>query len=443
VTVTACAPSCNSASATTLTISPGLYLRNWRSSQSTGAFWATTTAQQQGVEDLSMDLSALTGTSTVILMNCNQCWVKGIRSLWAARSHIMFYTCAHCEVRDSYFFESTSHNSVSYGMEIDLGSDNLIVNNICQRVTDSCPNSNGGGTGNVAAYNFAVADIFNGTHWFQPSDYEHSSGQSFWLREGNISLGLDADDVHGTHMLTTAWRNRFAGWQSAGCGGLPGDGCTSDTTAVIMFGASRYFNFVGNVAGMPGFHTNYINLAPAGNQNLSVYYLGGTHGGVFCANPTCSSTVSTFDPLTQTSILLWGNWDNVNNAVRFQSSEVPSSLADTTGSPSIYANAVPATQTIPASLLYTAVPSWWGSLPWPGVGPDVVGGNVGLCAGGTYDKSQATQVSQCSGGGTLTTAFGGHVNANPAMRCALQIMGMAPDGTGGPPPFNRVTCYGP
>jgi hypothetical protein len=48
---------------------------------------------------------------------------------------------------------------------------------------------------------------------------------------------------------------------------------------------------------------------------------------------------------------------------------------------------------LPASFYKSSKPSWFGSVPWPAIGPDVTGGNV--------DAS----------------VLGGHVNANPAEVC--------------------------
>jgi hypothetical protein len=424
VLVTACSPSCNNSGSTVLTISPGLYMNNWSGSKSPGAWWANTTAYRRGVENLSADLSnAQPGTSTAVVMNCYQCWVRGIRSIMAARNHIYLYSSAHSEIRDNYFYQSTSHGSVSYGIEsVGGSSDNLIENNITQQVTDSTPNNNGGGAGNVAAYNLALDDIYGAQGWMQPSDYEHAAGYNFWLREGNISIGFEADDVHGTHHFTTLFRNWFKGWQNS-CGG---GACTAQTTPIHLYAASRYFNVVGNVLGWPGYHSNYTCSAPSGScdGNVSIYSLGFTaNGGTgFCTTSNCSSH-GNYDPLTVNSIMRWGNYDVVNNATRFVNTEAASSFADTTGNPSIYANIAPSGQTLPASLVHSSKPSWWGNMPWPAIGPDVTGGTV------------------TAGSGPAST-LGGHVYMNPAMQCYTNVMGGPADGSGSVLSFNADNCYG-
>lgn len=419
-----------------------------------------------GVRNLSADLTHTTGgTSTVVVFNCYECWIQGIRSIDAARNHFYLYVAARNIVRDNYIYQNTNHLAESYGIESYwAGSDDLIENNICQQVTDSCPSNTGGGAGNVASYNFAIMDIFGGTNWFQPSDFEHATGYGYWLREGNVALGLELDQIHGTHNFTTAFRNRYSGWQSAGCDdGAALNQCAGNTSAVLLFAASRYMNLIGNVWGQAGYDTNYKCLGAASQtcgQNQSVLYIGaspnGYGTGVFCANAACTSTTSSYDPLTINSLMLWGNWDNVTNAVRWcgnssdpgwsttcsSTSEIPSGFGDKTGTLSTYVNPVPSSTDLPASFVYSSKPSWWGSLRWPGIGPDVTGGNMGICSGGTYANSYVTSGSQCTGGGTMVTAFGGHANANPAMNCYLNVMNGTPDGTGNVLPFDANSCYG-
>jgi len=107
----------------------------------------------------------------------------------------------------------------------------------------------------------------------------------------------------------------------------------------------------------------------------------------------------------------WGNYDVVHAATQWSNGEVPSGLIDG------YANSVPSSESLPASFWTHTKPAWWGSLPWPGIGPDVAGGNV--------------------------PGVGGHVYLNPAANCYLTTMSGPVDGTGSVLTFNANTCYGP
>ena len=111
----------------------------------------------------------------------------------------------------------------------------------------------------------------------------------------------------------------------------------------------------------------------------------------------------------------WGNYDTVNNAARFVASEVPTGL-------SLYANPLPGSQVLPASLRLVSRPGFWatpwGTPPWPAIGPDVSGGNV--------------------------PGLGGHANNIPAQLCYAN----SPIDSGYPGAadrgvllFNATRCY--
>jgi hypothetical protein len=213
---------------------------------------------------------------------------------------------------------------------------------------------------------------------------------------------------------------------------------------LLLDAYNRYNNLVGNVLGTAGYHTLY--QSDNGGQNQFAIYIIGS------GNWATSPVVPT-DPIVATTLLRWGNYDVASNAVRFcasghtgyastcaSTSEVPSGI-------SVYPNSVPSIgdtaagqSAMPASFYLSAKPSWWGSMPWPSIGPDVSGGNIGQCSGGTYNKVVALSSSQCTGG-TLVAGLAGHANSNPAMACYLNTMGGPPDGSGRALAFSAASCY--
>ena len=308
-------------SGNTVTISPGLYMPNWRSGQTPGAWWASTTIQNSGIENLSIDNTNNGDHIAIELDNAANCWVSGVRSLYAGRSHVQLQDVSHATVQNSYFYQSQSHATVSYGVEYTVASDSLVQNNIFQQVTDSEPSNTGGSEGNVSAYNFDVNSIYTAAGWMQASTYEHASGNAFDLWEGNIATGHTADQIHGTHHFETLFRNRFRGWQQS----CDGSACTAQTIAIQLYSGSRYFNVVGNVLGQTGYHTNYNcnaqSTASCSSAETSVYVLGytGNGGGTssslsgYCTSPSCSST-SYYDPQVGNYLFRWGNYDVVNGS---------------------------------------------------------------------------------------------------------------------------------
>jgi hypothetical protein len=378
---------------TTVTFTPGLYMPNWRPSQSPGAWWDSNPVSGVGIENLS--IAHASGNLNIILIsNCSNCWVKGVRSIKPDRSHVSIWTSAHITVRDSYFYLTANAVSQSYGVETFAASDMLEENNIFQQV--AAPQMfNSDCEGCVAGYNFAINDYFGlSTNWLQQSMNFHSSVQLVLL-EGCVSSGLYSDRFHGTAHFATLFRNRFDGFQKNGI-----NTTTTHTNPVILYPLSRYFNIIGNVLGSTARpHTNYEDTANNSPNPDQTIYLNGT-GASFVAD----------DPKTGQTLMRWGNYDVVNAAVRFVNAEVPSGLSQ-------FANPVPANQNLPASFYRSSKPSWWpAAKQWPPIGPDVTGGNI--------------------------SGVGGHAFTIPSQDCYSNLMGGLPDGSGSVLSFNASNCYG-
>ena len=350
-----------------VTISPGLYIPNWRIAQNPGAWWSDAVVSGDGIEDLSIDHAGSGAKSGIELYNAYQCWVKGVRDINSNRNHVWFFLATHSVVRDSYFYGTQNSIYLSYGVELFMGCDNLVENNIFQHIVSPMI-TNGCGSGTVWGYNYAVDDYYSASRSWQMAGIAlHAAGTDMMLYEGNDCTGFLGDYIHGTHNLTTVFRNQLIGWET---------GMVKQTIPVQLYCFSRYFNFIGNVLGKPGYHRRYEDLPPNGaDGDVSIFTLGwsGNGGGV---------SVLKNDPIAASTAMRWGNYDTVTGGPRWESSEVPSGIGQ-------LANQVPVTHTLPPSFYLSAKPSWWGSIPWPAVGPDVAGG----------------------------TDLTGHVYANPAEVC--------------------------
>jgi hypothetical protein len=374
----------------TYTITPGLYAPNWNGTLSTGAWWVRM-IQLAGIEDLSVNHDGAAGEiNGIFLYGAINCWVKGVRSVNSNRDHVQLCVSAHNTVTDCYFYGTQHGLTQSYGVEIYLGSDNCVVNNIFQHVT--APQMLQLGCGNVEAYNFSINDFENASADFlYGSATDHNEGNEYDLFEGNDGSMFGADLFHGTGGMNTLFRNRFTGWEA---------GKKNNLIPVRLDSYKRYCNIVGNVLGTPGITTKYQTAAPYGSG--SVYSLG---------NGNSNGTVSIpADPLVPATTLRWGNYDVVNDSARWEASEVPGGIAK-------YANPVPANRTLPASFFLSAKPGWWPSgIAWPPIGPDVTGGNISNLAG--------------------------HANRIPACNCYANVMKGPADGSGDPLSFNAFDCYG-
>lgn len=343
-----------SVSGNDVTLARGLRMPNWDSGKTPQALWITAAPISYcGIEHLTIDCESNDNYRGIIIMHARDCWVKGVKSRFSGRNHVACWVALNCEVRGNHFFEGRSHSDQSYGIELMDASDCLAENNIIVRVTAPMQVA-GAATGSVLAYNFSDLDTYSTASWMQPSSYFHAAGSGYVLHEGNHGAGFIADQVHGPSFMVTAFRNNWEGWES---------GKTSQTIPVHIYAPSRYFNIIGNVLGRSGYHAYYESAASSGtNSYTSIYVLGWGGNG--------SSGTVTDDSFVKASMMRWGNYDVVSDAVRWESSEVPSSI---TGS---YDNAVPSSQTLPNSFFHSAKPGYFGSVPWPAIGPDVSSGDI-------------------------------------------------------------------
>ena len=424
----------------TVTISPGVYFNNIRSSQKPGAWWATSNVTHEGIENLTLDHSTDTASNIGQLMIwCNQCWFQNNRSLYGLENHTDAISAFQPVFQNNYFYGSQHAGSESYCVQMEEVSAGLVQNNIMQNVTS--PDIKDAVTGTVSAYNFTP--YINFGNYMQGLYASHNSGSAFNLLEGNATTEFLADDIWGTSNLITIFRNHADGWQP---------GYTMQTYPFSINAGMRGVNIIGNVLGEPGYATQYqayatsttagvysvlhggATSAGSGNINQSIYEVGWTDTsglGVCTPNPVC-------DPLSWSTLMRWGNYDVVNGTVIWDSKEAaPASV------PYINANPAPASETLPCSfyLNCSTKPSWFGSIPFPPYGPDVSGGSTGICTSGTYRGLWVTNSSQCAGGSYTASAWGGHANANPAQVCYLTVMNGPPDGSGGVLTYNPNACY--
>ena len=383
-------------SGNTVTIAQGLYMPNWNSAQSPGAWWATTLAQSVGIEDLSIDNRTAGAGSVTIFNNAYNCWMINIASLGGgSRSHVDMQYSPNITVMNSYFWGSNGAN-LSYGVEPWMAGNELVENNIFQHVTT--PMLIGAESGSVWAYNYAIDEYTTNPSWLYPSSMDHDPGTMMDLFEGNVMPSAMEDTIHGSHAMETYFRNRLIGIDTA-------NSQTLQTSAFLLESFSRFANFIGNVLGTSGYHNNYQTLGGGSTANCdkSIYNLG--WGGTECASGGINN-----DPLVVSTLMRWGNYDVVNGVAQWNPAEVPSGL-------SIYANAVPLSQTLPPSLFLSGPPPFWPSgKPFPGIGPDVAGGNI--------------------------PNVGGHAYTNPAQDCYTNVMGGSTTSPVGALTFNANNCYG-
>lgn len=439
VTVTACGTSTFGAACTSgnITFDPGIKAPNWSLSDSPMAAWSNTMPiYNVGVQNISLDTSAISSNVQIMCHDCSNAWFSGIRLInatvsgQAAIDHFLIWQSNHVTIANSYMYGSNPQSG-GYGVVYESGtSDSLAVNNISQHIATGFLGATS--VGNVFAYNYAVDNYF-GSGWQQCDEFTHDAGNYYNLFEGNIGICASSDDIHGSSFANTWYRTYLSGFDPAtecttGSGSCPKKG---NIEAYQALAYSRYNHVVGSVLGTAGQNTTYqkvgasgspYNCASAGsnaiftldygNQNNRPFNTYASPTGCGDSNPPTNWYIDN-DPLVASTMVRWGNWDVVNGSVQENESETASS------DPTFPGVSSPSTS-FPPSFFLSSKPSWWvfpsgTSSPWPGIGPDVSGGNV--------------------------PGVDGHAYLNPAANCFLNVMNGATDGSSGPLNFDTNGCY--
>jgi hypothetical protein len=431
VQVTACSPACGTSSSTVVTISHPLIHPNWVAGQ-TPEVWLIQPASMIGMQGFSINSTFSYSALTFGLGfgNVANFWVKNVQLSNFADISIFVAQSMNGDIESNYIYgigQGNTGNDASGYASLDFQT--IFQNNILQYGKPAVIPF-GSGSGNVIAYNVAINAYTNDGYMFGDIWMGHSNGQDFNLYEGNYANQLLWDQTHGTQLMETVYRNFLPGFESCANGNCGSNTVKQNNMSPIQdLSFSRYANMVGNVLGTPGVST----LGYAYTNNSYVFFNGSGLGYIYniaSGNQSIPNTIP-LDSFLIPTTLRWGNWDAFNSATEWNTGEVPSGI-------SVYPNLVPTacvnSGSCPASFYLAARPSWWsGTIPFPAIGPDVTSGNVGQCTGtigtaGHYSGVAATSSGQCTGT-SLTTAWGGHVNAIPALACFLSLGGK-PDGTG-------------
>ncbi len=366
--------------------------------------------------------------------DCAYCWVKGIENNYADGDHVQVYQSFGVEVRDSYFSGSYRHQPGTYDSNVDVAegtSASKVENNIFERLHTSLM-IEWGASGNVFGYNYSVGDFDSGSYNWVIADFdEHGAHTEYNLLEGNVMAGVNFDSGWGSNSNNTTFRNWMLGTTMI-CTPLSGRGTVNCTPGYPTPGQG-YYEYQESNAFLYGYLSSGMNTIGdvAGSSAQASLCLNGGNPGASCASPmpqidtviaACPTGITTHCGANskgysaQATGWAWGYGTSNDGGGGPFDSATP---YDTRFVHGVYSNlsgkatfATGITTTLPPSFYLTGTPSWWGSVPYPAIGPDVTGG-IGP---------------------------GGHAYAIPAEVC-YQSMGGA-NGTGSPLTFNPATCYG-
>lgn len=336
-----------------------------------------------GIEDVF--INANNKDYAINMAFCTYCWAKGVRVDNLARSAVLSYYGYGNIVRDSYINSTNTGAPTQYGFESILSGNLLIENNIIWNVTAPLiPESS---SGVVYAYNYAH-NVVPGNLF--ASIEPHLAHNNFILLEGNDVDRIQYDDVWGSASHGTMFRNRVNG---------VGEKKTNYRTPMVLSAYQWYMNVVGNVLGDTSRHTTYS--CHDGNRITSdtyIYDLGYVNGCVYGGAT---------EPGARTTLMRWGNWDAMHQGTLYCSAAGGNCAADERASSvATFPGLASPSQTLPASFYLSAKPAWWGSAPWPAIGPDVTcTSNCVSNAGNKANKIPARlcyEASAKNGNGYLT-----------------------------------------
>jgi hypothetical protein len=221
---------------------------------------------------------------------------------------------------------------------------------------------------------------FPGWPNYQMQDFNGNHGPHgmMCLFEGNVgSGGLQQDGYHGSVSHVTYFRNHFTGKHVEAHR-------TGNIKLIDLGRFSYYHNVVGNVLGTPEWPRDTTGRyemtgKPAYTEQAVIYRLGYPNMGnnyYSDRNPPSDPDDGGHDPRVKATLMRWGNFDYQNNTARWEASEIPSDVP------------VPTDHHLPVSLYKKSKPSWWGTLPWPSIGPDVTPMVNKIPAQVRYEKMQ-------------------------------------------------------
>jgi len=351
-----------------------------------------------GVEDLTITEPQAVVDYLIEMDGAQYCWLKNIEVERVNQRGVWLIESLQNEIRESYFHNAINGfgRSYGYGVLTDMySSANLIENNIFQTLDGGFLMAAGGASANVFAYNYMVDSRFDDSWWLTASpSISHAPHPSMNLWEGNIGVQAAADFIHGSSSHNTLFRCRFSGWQDSTI--------TSNNNAIELQYKNTFMNVLGCILGTSGRSDTYESAYPASGDNAlrNIWRLG--YGGPSWAG----------DTTVKATLLRDRNYDYVRKQTDSD-------------------NRITA-PTLPPSLYLSSKPYWWGTMPWPPIGPDAPGLVNKIPAQLRYEASLATALPEDPAGGrppgefqllqnypnpfnpttTITYTVGGHLPAS-------------------------------
>ena len=302
-----------------------------------------------GVENLTIRGAADMG---LYFYESDRCWAKNVEVTGYSGTMAMVRVtrALQTEIRGSYIHDCYGFPNQNDGYGVYLYYDSCygliednVFNNTATPIIGACT------SGNVVSYNYAYRINRADSNWVgYGANCNHGAHGLMTLYEGNILPEWENDGYHGSTSHQMLFRNNFHGTNP--------DGNTVYRWLINLARASYYHSVVGNVIGDSSYSLNAYEMSGAQSNTYSCVYK--------LEYPNDGNT-------SYTPVTTWTNWtatfpnnDNKNTLFR-------------NGNYDYYTRSVVWDESsgheLPDSLYLESRPSWFGSLDWPAIGPDVAG----------------------------------------------------------------------
>ena len=254
-----------------------------------------------GIEDLTLDNATSESVSTLHMGGYHESWALRVEMIGVVNYGLFMYGSAKNTVQSCYLHAGQSGSGGGYTIMLyNRATANLFEDNI---VTDLgiVVLMDGSVAGNVFAYNYAT-DMVYGSTAAGTGFGTHAAHPFFNLFEGNqMDTRFRMDFTFGSTSHQTMFRNSVKNETQAGV----------DTIRNLLdfWAYATSMNVIGNVLGTVGQETIYVEATGAVHETDKVVYAFGEESSFGDRGADGGAALN--------SVYRQGNWDSVNNAVRW------------------------------------------------------------------------------------------------------------------------------
>lgn len=302
-----------------------------------------------GLENVLIDRTRATGIApSVAVVEAFGCWVMGVTARMSPSDHIYCRDSLECTITGCRIDNSQTHTGSGGVVLYRRCCGFLVYDNIFHQLSPAVSVSSGS-CGNVISYNYSRDNMTDSGLQGPAFNANHGGHTAMNLFEGNVGGQFQADGYFGSSSKTTLYRNNFTGIDED-------TGLIANSKCIDLCRWNTDYAITANVLGTQAITTSY-EQSQGTNFNYStavVYRLGYPNPS---DNTTDGTKIPPANPLTSGQSLDTRVSLNLSRIANFD----------------VINGLTPLTFSFPPSLYLTAKPAWFGSIPWPAIGPDVSG----------------------------------------------------------------------